>query len=116
MDWRPPIQIDLYLTAAGESPFDGWLNGLRDRVGRAKIRVQIDRLALGNPGKNRFLKGGVGELRIEYGPGYRVYFARLSSSAVLLLCGGDKSTQHSDLARAYENWADFQERLHGKST
>jgi len=115
VDWRPPIRIELYLTEAG-SPFEQWLAGLRDRVGRAKVRVQIDRLSVGNFAKCRFLKRGVGELKVTWGPGYRVYFATLNPTAVLLLCGGDKSTQQSDIARAYEYWSDNQERHHGKQT
>ena len=112
MDWQPPIRIKLYLTRAG-IPFEQWLEGLRDRVGRAKVRVQIDRLSVGNFAKCRFLKGGVGELKVAWGPGYRVYFATLNPRAVILLCGGDKSTQQADIARAYEYWSDYQERHHG---
>ena len=115
MDWQPPIRIELYLKGAA-CPFEEWLDGLRDRAGRAKVRVQIDRLSLGNFGKCRFLKGGVGELKVAWGPGYRVYFATLNQNAVLLLCGGDKSTQQADIARAYGYWADFQERHHGQDT
>lgn len=112
MDWQPPIRIELYLTGA-ECPFEEWMGGLRDRVGRAKVRVQIDRLSLGNFGKCRFLKGGIGELRIDWGPGYRVYIARLDPSSVLLLYGGDKSTQQADIAKANDFWKDYQERRHG---
>ncbi len=115
MDWQPPIRIELYITG-GDCPFEDWLDGLRDRIGRAKVRVQIDRLSLGNFGKCRFLKGGVGELKIEWGPGYRVYFARLDPRSVLLLCGGDKASQQADIARAVEYWTDYQERRHGKTT
>ena len=115
MDWQPPIRIELYLKGAG-CPFEEWLDGLRDRAGRAKVRVQIDRLSLGNFGRCRFLKGGIGELKVDWGPGFRVYFATLNPSAVLLLCGGDKSTQQADIAKALENWSDYQERRHGKPT
>ena len=67
---------EIYATASGDVPFERWLDALADRTTRAKIRVQIDRLSLGNFGKCRFLKGGLGELRISWGPGYRVYFGR----------------------------------------
>lgn len=116
MDSPPPVRIELYWTAARECPFVNWLDGLRDRVARAKIRVQIDRLTLGNFGKCRFLKNGVGELKVAWGPGYRVYFAMVAQKTVLLLCGGDKSTQQADIARAFKYWADLQERQHGQST
>ena len=80
--------------------FDTWLRGLRDRTARARILVRIDRLALGNPGDVRPVGEGVSELRISYGPGYRVYFAQRGEMLVILLCGGDKSTQDRDMARA----------------
>jgi putative addiction module killer protein len=79
-------------------------------VGRAKVRVQIDRLSLGNFGKCRFLKGGVGELKIAWGPAYRVYFATLNPKSVLLLCGGDKSSQQQDIRKAQEYWAEYRRR------
>jgi len=113
MDWRPSIRIEMYLAGAG-CPFQEWLDRLRDRVGRAKVRVQIDRLSLGNFGNCRFLKGGIGEVKVAWGPGYRVYFARLNPSSILLLCGGDKATQQADIARALEYWSDYQEKRHGK--
>jgi putative addiction module killer protein len=80
--------------------FDEWLHGLRDRTALARILVRIDRLALGNPGDVRPVGEGVSELRIDYGPGYRVYFARRGATLVLLLCGGDKSSQRRDIEAA----------------
>lgn len=80
--------------------FQRWLSGLRDRRARARIQVRIDRLALGNSGDVQPVGGGVSEMRIDYGPGYRVYFLREGSVVVVLLCGGDKSTQDQDIARA----------------
>ena len=82
--------------------FDKWLRALKDRTGRTKILVRIDRLALGNPSDVRPVGGGIGEMRIDYGPGYRVYFVQLGPAIVLLLCGGDKSTQERDIRRAKE--------------
>jgi putative addiction module killer protein len=73
---------------------------LRDRAAAQRIAVRIDRLALGNPGQVRTLKRGVREMKIDYGPGYRVYFTELAGEIVILLCGGDKSTQSADIAQA----------------
>ncbi len=80
--------------------FSRWLGGLRDQTARARILVRIDRLTLGNPGDVKPVGGGVSELRIAYGPGYRVYFTRKGGAAVLLLCGGHKGSQKRDIAEA----------------
>ena len=82
------------------SEYAGWLEGLRDRRAAARIAIRIDRLRLGNPGDVKSVGGGVSEMRIDYGPGYRVYFANVGVQIVLLLCGGDKSTQARDIERA----------------
>ena len=78
--------------------------------GRACIRTRLDRVALGNLGDCEPVGEGVSELRIAFGPGYRVYFAQDGDTIVLLLCGGDKSTQVKDIKRAKEYWADYKER------
>ena len=80
--------------------FSRWLGGLKDRKARARILVRIDRLGRGNPGDVKSVGEGVSELRITYGPGYRVYFAQRSNRLVLLLCGGNKSSQKRDIATA----------------
>lgn len=80
--------------------FSRWLRKLRDRHARARILVRIDRLALGNPGDTKSVGGGVSELKIDYGPGYRLYFAQRGQEIALLLCGGEKSTQSDDIALA----------------
>ncbi len=77
-----------------------WLNGLRDIRARARILVRIERLAAGNPGDVRPIREGVSELRIDYGPGYRVYFAKQGQAVVILLAGGDKRTQAKDIKTA----------------
>lgn len=77
-----------------------WIDSLRDRTGRARIQVRIDRLIHGNPGKHRRLTGGISELKIEYGPGYRVYYAERGDASIVLLAGGDKSTQQQDIRAA----------------
>jgi putative addiction module killer protein len=77
--------------------FDAWLAGLRDRSARARIRWRIDRLSLGNPGQHRILASGLRELKIDHGPGYRVYYIGRGGALVMLLCGGDKRTQQKDI-------------------
>lgn len=82
--------------------FAKWLSRLDDRQARARIQVRIDRLALGNPGDMKSVGDGVNELRIDYGPGYRLYFTRRGPTIVVLLCGGTKKTQQADIRRAIE--------------
>jgi putative addiction module killer protein len=77
-----------------------WINGLRDHVVRARILVRVDRLIHGNPGVYRNLTDGVSELKIDVGPGYRVYYMQRGNVLLLLLAGGDKSTQTKDIAKA----------------
>lgn len=84
------------------STFDSWLRGLRNRDAKAKVEVRIRRLSLGNPGQFRVLKDGINELKIDYGPGYRVYYTFKGKTLILLLCGGDKSTQSKDIRLATE--------------
>ena len=77
-----------------------WINTLRDRAARARIQMRVDRLAHGNPGLNRYLSEGVSELKIDVGPGYRVYYTERSGELIVLLAGGDKSTQQHDIEAA----------------
>ena len=77
-----------------------WTNSLKDLAGRARIQVRVDRLIHGNPGQHRDLAGGVSELRIEFGPGYRVYYTERGGDLIVLLAGGDKSTQQQDIKAA----------------
>ena len=88
--------------------FARWLHRLRDRAAVQRIAIRIDRLVLGNPGQVRKLKGGVAEMKIDYGPGYRVYFTERAGEIVILLCGGDKSTQSADIAAAIALAADLE--------
>ena len=98
-----------YYQSGDKRPFLDWLEALRDRKTRARIQTRIDRLALGNFGNHRVLHGGIYELRIDWGPGYRVYFARIGNRLLLLLCGGDKTTQRAQKkpkapSAPYEPW------------
>jgi len=105
-----PQTLKEYVTPDGKNPFRKWLHALRDVRARAKIRVRLNRVRLGNFGDAKPVGGGVSELRISHGPGYRVYFAREGSTVVLLLCGGDKSSQKRDITKAKEYWLDYQRR------
>ena len=80
--------------------FSKWLSGLRDARAKAEIARRVRRLALGNPGDVKPVGGGVSELRIHYGPGYRVYFMQRGIQLIVLLCGGDKGSQAKDIASA----------------
>lgn len=80
--------------------FERWLRDLRDQRARARILLRLDRLELGNPGDVAPVGEGVSELRIHYGPGYRVYFVERGATLIVLLCGGDKSSQAADIAAA----------------
>ena len=77
-----------------------WINALRDVTGKAKIQVRVDRLVHGNPGDHRNLANGISELKIDFGPGYRVYYSKRGNRLLLLLIGGDKSTQQQDIRKA----------------
>jgi putative addiction module killer protein len=95
-----------YLTEDGCEPFEEWIKGLRDGKGRGIVRDRLNRIRIGNFGDCRPVGGGVHELRIDFGPGYRVYFGE-DGESVILLCGGDKSTQQSDIPRAQRLWNDY---------
>jgi putative addiction module killer protein len=86
-----------------------WINRLKDRAGRARIQVRVDRLVHGNPGSHRNLTDGVSELKIDFGPGYRVYYTQRGTRLILLLAGGEKSTQQSDIKMAIQLARNFQE-------
>lgn len=77
-----------------------WISALKDRAGRARVQMRIDRLAHGNPGQHRNLTNGVSELKVDVGPGYRVYYTERRGELVILLVGGDKSTQQQDIKTA----------------
>jgi putative addiction module killer protein len=105
-----PQTLIEYVRTDGRCPFREWLHNLRDVQVRAGIRVRLNRVRLGNFGDSKSVGGGVFELRIPRGPGYRVYLARTETTVVLLLCGGDKSTQTRDIDTAKGYWTDYQRR------
>lgn len=104
------MEVLRYVTASGKDVFGEWLRTLSDRRTVAKILVRIDRVAAGNFGDCKPLRDGVWELRINWGPGYRVYYGRIGRRCVLLLCGGDKPGQSSDIDRAVKFWNDYRQR------
>ncbi len=77
-----------------------WIDGLKDRAGRARVQVRVDRLAHGNPGQHRVLTSGICELKVDFGPGYRVYYTERRDVLIVLLAGGDKSSQAIDIKTA----------------
>ena len=105
-----PKELRIYITEEGREPFSEWLISLRDQKARARIRVRLDRVSLGNLGDCHGVGDGIQELRINYGPGYRVYFAEEGTMIVLLLCGGDKSSQTKDIQTAKQYWTDYRRR------
>jgi putative addiction module killer protein len=102
-----PREIQRYITPEGKVPFSEWFYSLRDTKAQARITARLERVELGNLGDYRSVGGGVWELRIDYGPGYRIYFGQIGSTIVLLLCGGDKSTQAQDIHKAIEYWTNY---------
>ena len=104
------IEIRHYVSRAGIDIFDEWLSALADRRAQAKIASRINRLAAGNFGDCKPLHKGVCELRIDWGPGYRIYYAMIGKVCVLLLSGGDKRKQPADIDRAIEYFDDYKAR------
>jgi len=104
------LQVWHYLTASGKNVVEKWLDSLRDDQAEARIAARLARLAAGNFGDCKPVGDGVWELRIDWGPGYRVYYAMAGRSVVLLLCGGDKRKQTADIQRAIDYWKDYKRR------
>lgn len=106
MDVAREIEILLYRKARS-TPFSDWLESLRDARAVGIVRARLNRIRLGNFGDSKSVGGGVEELRIDFGPGYRVYYGRRGSLTVVLLCGGDKRTQNRDILTAQKYWREF---------
>ena len=108
-----PREIEIYTTADGRQPFAEWIDSLRDSIAQDRIKIRIARVRRGNLGNYRSVGLGVSELKIDYGPGYRIYFGQLGSTIVVLLCGGDKSSQEKDILTAQAYWSDYRSNAHG---
>ena len=102
--------IRAYVTPDGTCPYREWLMAL-DRVTAAIVLRRVERLKLGNFGDVKPIGGGLSELRIHYGPGYRIYFGQAGKEVILLLCGSDKSDQRKAIARATDLWGQFKEGM-----
>lgn len=104
-----PREIQIYRSANGRQPFTEWLESIRDRRTRRRIRARLTQLEYGNFGDAESVGGGVFELRLRFGAGYRIYFGQIGNTIVLLLCGGDKSSQTRDIERAKTYWLAYKE-------
>ena len=100
------MEIRIFRHKSGSAPFELWMNQLRDKRAKAKILIRLDRMILGNLGDIKSVGEGVSELRIDEGKGYRVYFGRKGHKVIILLCGGDKSSQQKDIKQAKKYWSE----------
>lgn len=105
-----PIQVIHYTTEEGDDPYQKWIDELKDVKAKARVLVRINRMAQGNYGDSKSVDSRVWELRIDWGPGYRVYFAQSGKEIVILLAGGSKKTQQSDIDAAVARWIEWKER------
>ena len=103
-------ELRIYTADDGSAPFSKWLDKLKDGRGRGVIRTRLARIRLGNMGDCKPVGEGVFELRVDFGPGYRVYFGQEGDTLVILLCGGDKGTQDQDIQKAKKYWTDYRRR------
>ncbi len=107
--------LKYYKTSSGKEPCKEWISGLKDFVGVAHINKRLERLSLGQRGDSESVGEGVFELRIHYGPGYRLYYAEHGKEIVVLLNAGSKRAQQRDINRAIEYWKDYLERYDEKN-
>lgn len=107
-----PIKIIIYSTKTGKEPYSDWEDGL-DQLTRAIIKNRLNRIRVGNFGDAKIIKGGEGiwELRMDFGPGYRIYFGKQGTTIVILLTGGDKKSQSRDIAKAKRYWLEYKESI-----
>lgn len=104
------MEIRHYLDDRDRDVYQRWLDGLGDMQGRVAITRRMNRVAQGNLGDHKALRNGVCEMRVDHGPGYRIYYAMDGDTVVLLLGGGDKDSQDRDMDRAIEAWVNYQRR------
>ena len=109
MPFAQPRELEIYRTSNDQEPYTQWFESIPNLKTRTRIQARIDRLESGNLGDYKSLGGGIFELRCQFGPGYRVYFGQIGNTIVLLLCGGDKSSQVRDIKRAKVYWQEYKE-------
>ena len=102
-----PKEVIVFRNQTGKGPFERWLDGLNDHRAVAKVLARLARVRLGNLGDCKPVGEGVSELRVDYGPGYRIYFGQQGRVLVVLLCGGDKRSQERDIRLAKQYWNEF---------
>jgi len=102
--------LRFYTREDGVAPSQEWLLGLRDKQTRFRINQRLSRMRLGNPGDHKSIGSGIWELRLHFGPGFRIYYGMDGEEMIVILCGGDKSTQAKDIQVAKEYWQDYQRR------
>lgn len=105
-----PLKVQEYIAESGNWVVREWTNQLKDIKARSIIKRRIYHLQFGNLGDYKYVDGGIYEMRIHYGPGYRIYFGRIEDVIIVLLCGGDKSTQKHDIIKAQRYWQIFKEK------
>jgi putative addiction module killer protein len=111
----PTIEILVYQKDNEKAPFYKWLDTL-ELITISLIEARLNRLRQGNFGDCKFIGEGIGEIRIDYGPGYRIYFGKINNSIILLLNAGDKNGQNQDIKKAKEYWVNYRKSRHGKNT
>lgn len=99
--------LQIYVTSDGKQPFVKWLENLKDKKARYRIKERLDRIALGNFGDHKYIADGVYELRLSFGSGYRIYYGIEDEHIIILLCGGDKVTQKKDIKKAIKYFKDY---------
>lgn len=104
-----PKEIEVFRAKNGRVPFEDWLDDLKDKAAVARVLARLARMRQGNLGDCKAVGEGISELRIDYGPGYRVYFGQKGRTLVVLLCGGDKRTQKRDIRLAKQYWCELKE-------
>ena len=109
MRFVQPRELEIYRDPNGQAPYIEWFESIQDLKTRTRIQDRIDRIESGNLGDYKPIGDGVFELRFRSGPGYRIYFGQVGNTIVLLLCGGDKSSQSRDIERAKSYWQEYKE-------
>ena len=105
-------QVEYFITEDGRCPFIEWHKNLKDKKIAAKVMIRIERVKQGNFGFCNSIGKGLSELKMDFGPGYRVYFGQVANKIVIILCAGDKKSQSKDIILAKKFWDDFNRRIH----